>query len=650
MTTDIRASVTCSLGRLISASVNDDYIQGTGLIKISGSCVIAGLISPSIGTRVTFQYTKAGLTRTVPRVLRVLSSFADPFRRTTTVELGCKLTYLEDLTDPINWSAFDDPRNTDFEEDDQAIVVIPISAISIAEKCLQELGLQSSPSAPPLTNSFSIPSFDFSSGYVNILSDLLVSESYCGYLDTNEVLQIFSLDQTGGTGPLISEANLLDVGSIGVGDLPGDAVTVSYSTLKLREPDPDDLNNPELGEDFRAGIEISVIRQPEIEIELEGEYRTGLSAGNAWSQSYRYAPSTRTTSYYDSFDRIRLRKTVETSIEAALNPGYITDRINYRKGSGSSLPREKITTTNYIYRLPAPSSPPSGPLPEGYDEIESEITTVQETELALFSGLQFEDSDPLSPFFFRDSEIRRTDYSTSPRPLSVIGTAADGQGGRITTFGNVPVTTTRTSVRKAYAATPPGLAALQVIAEDTGYFAAYSIGKKLIEQGTEESITTGRESFLEIRPNAASRAIADLAEGGDPNNGYRTESSAELELSVGSETAQRRIELSMPYAPDDKFIKTGSGTEATFSSVSSDAPQKAKKFGLVQNRMLLGNRSGMNIQIAPERMPSAPFSPIFISARSLTGLYRTNGTTWTMDSNGILCSTDAMFWGIAGAN
>ena len=232
MAIDIRATVTCSLGTLISASVSDDYLQGSGLVKTRGSCEIAGVITPAIGTAVTFSYTKGGVTRSVPRKLRVLSSFADPFRRTTQVELGCKLTYLQDLKEPVDWTAFDDPLNSSYTQDDAKIITIPLHASSVMDKCLSELGLTAS--SNPLTNKFSIAAFDFSSGYVQVLGDLLVSESYCGYLDETEVLQVVSLAQEGGTGPVIDSTQIIDLASIGVGQLPGEAVTVSYSTLKLR--------------------------------------------------------------------------------------------------------------------------------------------------------------------------------------------------------------------------------------------------------------------------------------------------------------------------------------------------------------------------------------------------------------------------------
>ena len=166
MAIDIRATVACSLGgtavTLISGSISDDYVQGQGLVKTKGSIEVSGTYTPVIGTVVTFSYTKGGVTRAIPRKLRVLSSFADPFRRTTSIELGCRLTYLSDLQEPIDWTAFDDPGNAGFTQSDAEIVTLPIRASSVMDKCLTELGITASSS--PLTNKFSIPSFDFGAG------------------------------------------------------------------------------------------------------------------------------------------------------------------------------------------------------------------------------------------------------------------------------------------------------------------------------------------------------------------------------------------------------------------------------------------------------------------------------------------------------
>ena len=235
MAIDVRATVSCNLGTLISAELSDDYIQGSGLIKTRGSCQLSGLFNPAVGAVVTFNYTKKGITRAVPRKLRVLSHFADPYRRITTVEIGCKLTYLQDLKDPIKWTALNDPENQEITEEESQIVTFPIYASSVMRQCLNALGI--SASFVPLTNKFSIAEFDFGSGYVPTLSDLLVSESYCGYLDYTETLQIISIASPSNSGPQFDTTRLIDVGPIGVGELAGDAVTVSYSSLQLKVPD-----------------------------------------------------------------------------------------------------------------------------------------------------------------------------------------------------------------------------------------------------------------------------------------------------------------------------------------------------------------------------------------------------------------------------
>jgi hypothetical protein len=56
----------------------------------------------------------------------------------------------------------------------------------------------------------------------------------------------------------------------------------------------------------------------------------------------------------------------------------------------------------------------------------------------------------------------------------------------------------------------------------------------------------------------------------------------------------------------------------------------------------------MSIQLSPERLPTAPFDPIYIEANGLTAQYRVNAASWTFDSNGIVASVDALFWAAVG--
>ncbi len=649
MAIDIRATVTCSLGTLISGSLSDDYLQGSGLVKTRGSCEISGLITPAIGTVVTFSYTKGGVTRNIPRKLRVMSSFADPFRRTTKVELGCKLTYLSDLKDRIKWDAFDDPENDEATEADASIVTLPISAFSVMARCLSSLGI--SASSIPLTNRFSISEFDFSGGYVQILSDLLVSESYFGYLDTSEVLQVRNLAVDASTGPVFTANDIVDLGPIGVGQLPGEAVTVSYSTLKLAPNEACEADDEEEEEE-----------NARLNWELEESIGAPSFVSIDWTlgddpdprrSTYNYIPRTTILTEYDTWDRVTKRTITTYTIGATLNTTYYKDIAEFgNQVSGDSWAKSKqeiIETEIPVYAVSAPFLPSAAKdKPENYDEVVSSIRQKTEPKMALLGAAGISTKffiDPNDPSSFSVgfevgrtvSEIIKSTYETGTKSIAIVGRA-----------GSVPVTKRSTNKTLAYAYTQKGQ---QDFAERREQDLPINFGDAyiLIDNGTETITNTGREIALQSRPSQADRTNAQYNKDGDPTNGWRTENSSELELAMGSAAAQRRIEFSMPYAPDDVFLKFSSDP-LCYISFPSDAPAKANRYGRVQNRLLLGNRSGVNLQVAPERMPVAPFDPIFIQAAGLTALYRVNGNQWAFDSNGIICSTDALYWGVAGKN
>jgi hypothetical protein len=651
MAIDIRATVTCSLGTLISGSISDDYLQGSGLVKTRGSCEISGLITPAMGDVVTFSYTKGGVTRNIPRKLRVLSSFADPFRRTTKVELGCKLTYLSDLQEPVKWTAFDDNANNDFSEDDQRIITLPIRAASAMAKCLTELGITASSS--PLTNKFSIAEFDFSAGYVQVLSDLLVSESFFGYLDTNEVLQVRSLNQDGGTGPVLTSADIVDVGPIGVGQLPGEAVTVSYSSLKLKPP------------------ELTTSSDEEDEETQEQIQRINWELDQAVGTNQDYFINYKTT----SSDTQRVK--VYSGASWATTFTRYGEIIVFNPETGRNEPREVVTAR--ITKNFGPSISIAAPFAQAYLENGFEFNNVY---------IQLSGTNTFYEYSNNGSKIVTTEetyktkaeqagslgidlvysYTIGIPPITVVEPIVSNFGFILT---EVVITESETigdaskevaSRYKLLSDTQHGQQAIASIREDIVFpeeaqkVIVDALSGLVFDSANVQSRTSGTsDALLPTRPSSAERINQVYAKGGSPSNGWRTESKAQLELALGSATAQRRIEFSMPYAPDDVFTKlqTGGGFNAVFtfySSIASDAPAKANRYGRVQNRLLLGNRSGVNLQVAPERMPAAPFDPIFVQAAGLTALYRVNGNQWAFDSNGIVCSTDALYWGVAGKN
>jgi hypothetical protein len=602
MAIDIRATVTCSLGTLISGSISDDYIQGSGLIKTKGSVELSALITPAIGTVVTFSYVKGGVTRSIPRKLRVMSSFADPFRRTTKVELGCKLTYLSDLQEPVDWTAFDDPENAAYDEEDARIVTLPIYASSAMDKCLTELGITAS--SNPLTNKFSISTFEFGGGYVSVLSDLLVSESYCGYLDTNEVLQVFFLDQDAGTGPVFTASDIVDLGPIGVGSLPGEAVTVSYSTLKLKQPEDTPEDTPEDNNASRLW-----------------ERSTTTAGPNYYYVGAKVFSGTESTQTLTTYTRIgdsdvpTTRVTTETGssakIAGSIGSAYVTNGISFNAITTELRREEEVNS---------------------YDgdgnRIRNDVTQYEQA-LAVFGSVSL------------NYVFSSTDYV--PFSYVLIPTART-----VTTYTIIGDRQQETS--SSYVLWPQTIPGQQAVAEYrdflttsaavSSYVNAIAAAGLVHERTTVTINTVGTEQGRPLDILNAS-----YAKGGDPNNGWRTESTADLELAVGSATAQRRIELSMPYAPDDIFSGPSGGP---FTSTPSDAPAKANRYGRVQNRLLLGNRNGINLQLAPEKLPAAPYAPLYVQASGLTALYRANGTSWAFDSNGIVCSVDALFWAAIG--
>lgn len=640
MAIDVRAKVQCSLGVVISGTISDDPLQGTGLIRTTGSLVIKDIIKPSAGTAVTITYVGAAGGGSIPRSLLVLSSFADPFKRITTVEVGCKLAYMQDKRERIDWTAFDDPATT-MTPADAAVVTVPITAQAVADKCIAKLGLTGSVT---LTNKFSIEKFDFSPGYFTVLSNLLASECQCGFVNASGNLEVFSLNATGGSGPLINAGSIIDVNRIGSGQLPGGAVVVSYTTRKLR-----DVTNDQDATEKRNWESSETIDLPATVYVSNPFYDV-----NPFPYSvpqffeYNYVPRTVTTSKYDSWDRLLERRTINYTILADVAPGYIAHRAGTGGIPGQSTPTagsipytlEQLTT--FEYEITAPADGATAPKPDGYEKILKETTISYEPYIKLAASTPIYQFAGASNIHF-DWKLGSYNKFISQKTETTYDISYDSEGAQISK--------TLTSTASCYGYTQRGQQYVSysfsnAVLWDYVDGVGYSNGRaeeileelsRLIPQGTREEITTGRELNLQRRPGGGTNSFSN---GGNP-----VESKSELELVSGSSESQRRVEFTMPYAPDDTFIKNQDGT---YTGVPSDAPQKAQLFGQVQNRILLGNRNGMSIQVSAKLLPSAPFGAFVVSSGGVGGVYRANGTTWSFDANGIVGSTDGLFWGGAG--
>lgn len=666
MPIDIRAEVSCSLGTVISGSFADDYLQGNGLIKTRGEVVLAGTQTPVVGTQVTFTYDKGGTTYTVPRVLRVLSSFADPFRRTTTVQLGCKLTYLENRKPPVQ-----NPNSKDENADVPCKVflqaTLPISAEYVFQQCLDALGLDSA--SIPLTNKFSVEEFDLMPGYVQVMSDLLQSEGYAGYLDSEETLQFLDLTEAASAGPVITPADVVDLGPIGSGDLPGESVVVRWSNLRLLPPDQlygDQYlkRSWEIDEVFGAPTDVSVSYVND--------------EGSTISDTDIFFPYSFSAIRYDVWNRKIESISLNLVSSAEVNNRWASDA--FRNGGTSwNVPTGKLTHEVIEYELPASAANNvdllsvqqvgGGPtviksllrgaangqdstanlckteVPDGADVVKSQTTFTYISELELAGALNIDT-------YLEDSSIPGL-----PGDLVIFDTIAAELESRVVveyetdTASGVSKTLTKRFVSRSQTVSGQQDLASRIAEIDASNIddsLQIRIDKLLREArvfsyiGAEVGLHTQREYGLQKRPSEAER-----------NNTANSkpqisESKAEITWIVGSTTSTAVTEFTLPYAPDDAI--SWNETTGEFSSTPSDADQKAMRYGRVQNALLLGNRNGVSLQLAPDQLPKRPFDPLYVQASGITGCYRVNGTSWAFDANGIVASTDALLWGAVSAS
>jgi hypothetical protein len=634
MTIDIRADVYCSLGPVISGSFSDDYIQDSGLIKTRGEVVLNGVFRPAAGTVVEFAYVRNGVGSRLPRKLRVLSVFADPYRNTTSIALGCKLTYLEGRKPPLrNPTSIDENGQT--PPDVLLIASLPINASYVLNQCLTEIDLEASDN--PLTNKFSVEEFSMDSGYIAVISDLLKSEGYFGYINEEEILVISKADEEGGLGPLITSDSIIDVAPIDVGELPGESVVVGYNYLRLAPPPPPDEASGGEGEQYARNYTVSrstgSVQEVELTVVTE---RNGSPSSSTFSGSYTPFSETRQTysliNVKDPDTGQESKKWVVTSARqnsnghwfeaaASINTGYIQSAFPYPPLSGTY---EKTISTDYSYDI------------EGNVISETATERVPQAVIHGSTPVPWKEYFAVSPF----------------RPSGGL-TAISSKTVTTSSYNKKADTTSTTTFSyKAKAFTSESQNAYARQAEEAkglgGTYlslACYKILLDSVQLAFDESTTNLSIGRGQIKPAGG----ADAGSGG-PQGPLIQENTAGLEWIDGSAESQLVTQFSVPYSGDDYLADvSGSGETLTFTIVRSDAAVKARNFGNLQNRFLLGNRNGLSIQISADSMPPSPFAPIYIEANGFVGQYKTNGTSYTFDANGIVASTDALFWGAVGA-
>jgi hypothetical protein len=660
MTIDIRAKVICDLGEVISGGWSDDHVQGTGLIRTRGEVVLKGILSPKFGQHVNLGYVKniggANYAVRMPRYLVVTGVFADPFRRQTTIQLGCPLTikenYRGEKPEDRSVDTRTDPANGDYVCSVFNKATISISAAHVAATCIRRLGL-SLASPLSLTNWFTVEEFDLSPGYVTVLSDLLISENLVGYINTNGALAIRGIGYSG-TYTVIAEKDIIDIGPINSGQLPGDAVNVSYSYTRFKDPPDDD---EEEGGEEKRNWELDVTAGPQeersVELRSGAQYTTVIT------------PRTEVGTQYDSFDRVVRRIEERTTRVIATNPSYIRSYVSdniFGVQEGEDVERK---VTEFVYETQAkdfdesPTPPPPGQClppsarklfdPARDNVLLAQIETTYKSEMAVagalgipeYSGVVVVPRDPDPPL------LDNWEYTPSivPRIVTEIVTTT------FTTDKESGVTKTVTTRRGAQAFTQSGQqvgateAANIIEFGETGARVRQGIidvikrGQKLVNLGSVVSIRVDRTYGLQRRPSAS-----------ELNNALSSkefvEDAEETDFVFGIAGSSNVVTYRVPFSSDDQIAVGFDGKPRV--TRTSDAPIKARAFARTQNLLAFGHRNGFSVQLAPDLIPAYPLSQLSVTAAGLTGAYICNGISWTFDSNGIVCNTDALLLGGVG--
>jgi len=670
MTVDIRAEVFSSLGHVISGDIATEYAQGTGLVKTRGSIEVVGIATPSIGRIVQLGYRKDNRVARFPVQLRVLSSFADPNKGKTIVQVGCILT-LKDGAQPK-------PKDPNTKNENDTVpcrvyrqAIIPITAKYVAEQALLGLGIQGS--VGMLQNKFSVETFDMSPGYIQVLSDLLVSESYLGYINASGTLSVIPIPESASGGPIINTDQFITFDPLGFGEIPADNIIVKYSYLKLKPEQDNSDGGFSFGTSNRAWeYSRSVGAQKTATV-------TGVPEGSEIPQSYSmsYTPTQESRTRYDSDNRVISKFTKSNISSFEMNASYCTACIvagvippafmgqvtslttySYSGGESSTGNIDLLATAppleEAITLYDVPSSDGTDPEGTGADCIIPSVSlSTAPKQTVISTSIEYNES-------FMLLGASGVDYYVPGYGLIDIGSASATAGNIARISVNTSIvegdfSRTRTTRRSAYCYTEQGqqgsARAMQSARDMAPTAAAQTIlnilagSTSLVWDGSDSSVRKDGGSAIERKPS--NDKVATTAQA----TGEKLESTENIEWISGETNNGTVKEFTMPYASDDVINWSNSPISGdNYSVEKSIAPMMAQKFGKTQNALLFGNRNGISVAVPPGTIPETPLAPFYVTGGGVTGQFRTNGMVWTFDGNGLIVKIDALYSGGVGGD
>ena len=663
MPADIRAYTSSNLGRVVSGSIADSYLSGgVGLVKTKGHVIVQGYVVPRVGAVVTITADGArGYRYQLPRYLRVLSSCIQPTDRTTRVEVGCRLTYFEDLQDPATFKPEDDFFNDGQTEADNEIVTTNISASSIFYKCCAAVGVSPTSS---LSSVFVKDRFDFSAGYVPIMDGLLASEAKVGYLTSDTTLQVVTPNlRLAGERLYIPEKAVLAVSPMGIGQLPVDQVYVNFNSVKLRSDDQLTDDPADSTEGFSSRTENNFqSSQTSSYTTITVPYRDPGTQQQATAQYDVVDKTSEVTEYAEqNGNRVLIyREQTEEKSSVAVAGAMVTDYLSAGVSWGSG--RVEATTTETF----------------SYDKEGRETRRELVREGARLYGLG---SVGLPMAFENGATVDLVPVPSGTMTLERVVVETYRSGG---------YTKTVTSRYGPWIQTPQGQ---QTIAEAREYFDTAAKVSDFIDEALsgshllDVSISTqwtGDEGVVS-RSTVSSwdeKAPALTSDEANAANEWRVEQSVDSTYVVGTgadpfaaftfvapdtggltagqitaindmatatRTANRRIVVSMPYQDDDRIIKISSSPDR-YIVVKGSAESQARRYGQLYAEFLTGVRYGLSLQLVPRYGPKRPLEAFSVTVTGAMPALVANAMSWTLSADGVVLSMDALYGGAIGGS
>jgi hypothetical protein len=686
MVLDARAQVLCNLGPVISGSLSDDHAQGNGVITTTGELVLAGLITARPGDEVQLGYITPDQTQVArfPRSrLRVLKAFANPLTRQTTVQVGDELAYKKSRKGGVVQSGLLDVVNGRAPG-----TGLSIRMAEATQLAADRLGLQAT--LPTLSTRKTASSIDMGQGYVQFLSDAMVSEGRIAYQQQDGTIISIELQPANLEGPSILISDLIDIAPTEGGEDPAPVASgvgqsealVQTNDLPLEVPQlvaPEnavaDPVNPAVGVAEKIPETLTVPTRPEAlpittpeapTAEDPGAEGHKLNLGSSWTNSKTETSTTlRISNSNGGLIPLQITETNITAEETAgpdnrvlkrysktitglakVNQQFVEDLYrttgNIQGGAYTTAKEEQ-----YEYEEIAPEGLSEAEKTQLADEIRNAAYAANPEELKfLVYNPKFRLKAKTEATMISSAEAAgRLGVKDYNRTNGLPG--GSGFSEYITTeylySGNLTKEIRR--IFRAYGLTQSGQQAISKALQkasapvDLGPF----VGRffDLVLDDVQVIIRTADEveSGIQAAPQKVAQNVEKTPKPVQKNvvQEFKAPTLPEAELPE----AEKYV---VPFLPDDVV------DEDTGAIVPAVPEEQAEEYAKTQNALRIGHKDGLQVTAPLGVLPNQPLAVFHLRNADVMATYRVNGTSWAFDATSCLVSTDALYVGAAGGD